>query len=277
MGIIRPVRVISYGMNLFVIIFAVVAAIIVPSFQTQDAPALNDPAQVVANESNAAKSPVLVELFTSEGCSSCPPADRLLTTLDAEQPIDGVEVITLGFHVDYWDDGGWRDRFSSFDYTRRQQVYARHFGLNASYTPQAVVDGSVEAVGSNRSKVRDAIASRLTEPKAAISADIVGDKIRIDLSGIPSQRGSTVYIAAAESGLVSDVKRGENAGSQLAHVSVVRVVRPMGKIEAGQIDAKFEAPLPTNNGWKAANLRYVVIVQENESLRVIGVKRISRQ
>ena len=259
-------------MNLFVIIFAVVAAIIPSGFQTQE----HQSDVIISTETNSAKSPVLVELFTSEGCSSCPPADRLLTMLDKEQPLDGVEVITLGFHVDYWDDGGWRDRFSSYDYTRRQQVYARHFGLNASYTPQAVVDGAIETVGSNRAAVRDAIASRMTEPKAAISAEIVGDRMRIDLSGIPSQRGSTVYIAVAESGLVSDVKRGENAGSQLAHVSVVRAVRPVGKIEAGQIDARFDAPLPTNNGWKTANLRYVVLVQENESLRVIGVKRISR-
>ena len=260
-------------MNLFFVAFAAVALIILPVCQTQEYRS-DDP---VSTETNAAKSPVLVELFTSEGCSSCPPADRLLTTLDSEQRVDGAEVITLGFHVDYWEDGGWRDRFSSYDYTKRQQVYARHFGLNASYTPQAVVDGAIETVGSNRAAVRDAIASRLTEPKAAISAEIVGDKIRIDLGGIPSQRGSTVYIAAAESGLVSDVKRGENAGSQLAHVSVVREIKAVWKIEAGQTVAKFEAPLPTNNGWKAANLRYVILVQENASLRVIGVKRLSRQ
>ncbi len=261
-------------MNLFFAVFTIVASIIAPACQTQVSQVLTVADPVASNEASA-KSPVLVELFTSEGCSSCPPADKLLTTLDRDQPVDGAEVITLGFHVDYWDSGSWRDRFSSAEYSRRQAQYGSHFG-SGSYTPEAVIDGTVEAVGNNRTTVRDAIRSQASAPKAAITAEIVGDKMRIDVSDIPASKASTVYIVAAESGLVSNVSGGENSGSQLSHVSVVREMRSIGKIDAGQTTAKFEAPMPVNSGWKAANLRYVVLLQENGSLRVIGVKRISR-
>ena len=263
-------------MNLFYATFTITAAIFFPGCQTQSAQMSNTADPGVTNQSKAVKSPVLVELFTSEGCSSCPPADRLLTSLDKDQQVDGAEVITLGFHVDYWDHGGWRDRFSSAEYTRRQEAYARRFGIGSSYTPQAVIDGAVEAVGSNRESVRDAISSAVSASKAVILAEIVGDKLRIDLSEIPAKQASTVYLAAAENGLVSNVSGGENSGSQLAHVSVVREMRAVGKLDAGQTSARIEAALPINSRWKAANLRYVVFVQENASLRILGVKRVSR-
>ncbi len=263
-------------MNLFYAVFAIAAAIIFPGCQTQSAQMANTADPGVSNQSHAAKSPVLVELFTSEGCSSCPPADRLLTSLDKDQMVNGAEVITLGFHVDYWDHGGWRDRFSSAEYTRRQEAYVRRFGLDSSYTPQAVIDGAVEAVGNNRESVKDAINSAAASPKAVISAEIVGDKLRIELSEIPAKQASTVYLAAAENGLVSNVSGGENSGSQLSHVSVVREMRVVGKLDAGQTTAKMEAALPVNSAWKAPNLRYVVFVQENASLKILGVKRISK-
>ena len=263
-------------MNVLFAAFAITASILFPGCESPNVQVLNADNQAISTSANGTKTPVLVELFTSEGCSSCPPADRLLTTLDKDQPVDGAEVITLGFHVDYWDHGGWRDRFSSADYTRRQENYARHFGLNSSYTPQAVIDGTVETVGNNRETVENAISSRATVPKAAITPEIVADKMLINLSDIPVGRVSTVYIVAAENGLVSNVSGGENSGSQLTHVSVVREMRAVGKIDAGQTSAKFEAPLPVNAGWKVTNVHYVVLVQENSSLRIIGVKRISR-
>ena len=262
-------------MNILFAVFAITASIFFPGCGSPNVSATNTDNESVSAPYTGTKTPILVELFTSEGCSSCPPADRLLTTFDNEQPVDGVEVITLGFHVDYWDHGGWRDRFSSADYTRRQEEYGRHFG-SGSYTPEAVIDGTVEAVGNNRTTVRDAIVSRHSVPKAAITAEIVGDKMRINVSDIPAAQASTVYVVAAENGLVSSVSGGENSGSQLSHVSVVRELRAIGKLDGGQTSAKFETPLPVNSGWKAANLRYVVFVQENASLKILGVKRISK-
>lgn len=262
-------------MNILFAAFAITASIFFPGCGSPNESATHTDNESFSVPVTGTKTPILVELFTSEGCSSCPPADRLLTTLDKEQPVDGAEVITLGFHVDYWDHGGWRDRFSSANSTRRQEGYGRHFG-SGSYTPEAVIDGTVEAVGNNSTTVRNAIISQTSVPKAAIGAEIIGDKMRINVSNIPATQASTVYIVVAESGLVSSVSGGENSGNQLSHVSVVREMHAVGKIDAGQSLAKFETPMPMNADWKAANLRYVILVQENSTLRVIGVKRISR-
>ena len=120
--------------------------------------------------SSATPTAVVVELFTSEGCSSCPPADALLQSLVDAQPIDGAQIIGLGHHVDYWDRLGWRDKFSSGASTARQQRYARTFNVDSIYTPQMVVDGRDEFVGSNRSAAWQAIVGKPTVQAGARSS-----------------------------------------------------------------------------------------------------------
>ena len=179
----------------------------------------------------AARTPVLVELFTSEGCSSCPPADRLLAKLAAEQPVDGALVVPLSLHVDYWNRLGWADPFSSPAYSDRQGDYARRFGRSGSYTPQMIVDGNVEFVGSDEGSARRAIerAARGSSTRAFVRAEAgaTPGTLRVIVAGAAAERGETadVLLAITEDGLVSSVTRGENAGSRLPHTAVARDLR----------------------------------------------------
>lgn len=221
-----------------------------------------------------ARRPVLVELFTSEGCSSCPPADRLLTELQQ----DGNDhVVTLSFHVDYWNYLGWKDPFSSPVFSKRQEQYARRFKLDSSYTPQMVVNGSAEFVGSQRSKATDAVDGASSEMLGVIDLSLNSGKLSADITGLAAHSGATVYLAVAESGLVTKVRSGENAGANLAHSSVVRQLIPIGKLKAGETGVKMERNIPHNGEWKIENIRYVVFIQENESFKVLAVESVGYQ
>src|SRR5882724_3163468 len=181
----------------------------------------------------AARVPVLLELFTSEGCSSCPPADMLLEMLDQKQPIEGAELIVLSEHVDYWDRLGWKDPFSSAQYTARQQDYTNKFNLDGVYTPQLVVDGRFGFVGSNAREASAAIQKAIREQKTALTISNVarnGNQIsaHIELPAVPQYGKGTkalLYVAIADNRAESQVARGENAGRNLAHVSVTRVLQ----------------------------------------------------
>ncbi len=238
------------------------------------------------------RTPVLVELFTSEGCSSCPPADALIARLEKSQPVAGAEVIALKEHVDYWNHLGWRDPYSSAEFSQRQNDYAQAFGSSQVYTPQMIVDGRTEFVGSSEGRARQAILQEARAPKAAVHlrwAPIPSGQAR-DLAaaksaalGIPldvrvEQLGETttgdtpeVYLAITESNLHSEVLRGENAGSKFDHFAVVRELKPIGTANP-QAATAFSAQqvvrlAPT---WKRENLRAVVFVQERHSRRVLG-------
>ncbi len=227
---------------------------------------------------------VLVELFTSEGCSVCPPADRLLVELDQRQPVDGVEIIALGEHVDYWDGLGWRDSFSSAEATRRQQSYSLHFGSNRVYTPQMVVDGEEEFVGSDKGQALQAIRRAAMRAKARVRIErdtAAGDSKpaawTIHVEGLPPKapKKLDVYVAVVERGLSSQVARGENRGRTLKHTSVVRALKKIGEF-ANSPGARFKqrAELPLDSAWKRDNVRIVAFAQESDVGRVLGATSV---
>jgi hypothetical protein len=164
----------------------------------------------------AAADPVaVVELFTSEGCSSCPPADRVLAEL-AQDP----RVVALGFHVDYWDGLGWKDPLSTSDASERQHVYARKLG-NGDYTPQMVVDGRIEFVGSDSTSARAAVARSLAKkPSVAVAIAVDDNSVKWSLDRAPA--GARVLVALVEDDVVHRVPRGENSGRTLHHDRAVR-------------------------------------------------------
>ena len=222
-----------------------------------------------------ARTPVAVELFTSEGCSSCPSADALLLELARSQPVAGVEVVALSQHVDYWNRLGWRDPFSSPVFTHRQQTYAAALGVG-SYTPQAVINGRYELVGSQRPALLAALAEAARVPHATVqvSPATMGGAaaLRVTVAQVPeaATEPAEVLLAFTETGLSSVVGRGENAGRTLRHAAVVRELRVLGRVAA---DGHFAATpaLALNSQWRQANLRAVVLVQQVRSRRLVGV------
>ena len=182
---------------------------------------------------------VLVELFTSEGCSICPPADALLARLVREQPIPGVEVVALSEHVDYWDSLGWKDRFSSSTFTDRQAGYAPLLSRGNVYTPQVVVDGRADVVGTDERGLRSASQRAAAEPHGTITARREGSALRIE-AALPAHRGAEVLLAAVEESAVSRVERGENAGRTLTHASVARSLARVGETSAAAWSGRVE-------------------------------------
>jgi hypothetical protein len=175
-------------------------------------------ASVPRDKLAGASTPVLVELFTSEGCSSCPLADALLSRLGRTQPVQGADVIVLEEHVDYWDRLGWKDPFSSEAATERQTEYGEAFGGNQVYTPQMVVDGRAQFVGNSEGDALRAIraASQSAKPAIELSwgpGDVLAIKIEpLAQSGDQTANQAELYLAVAENRLHSDVKRGEKCG-----------------------------------------------------------------
>jgi hypothetical protein len=219
--------------------------------------------------------PVLLELFTSEGCSSCPPADRLLETLDQKQPVPGADLIVLSEHVDYWDRLGWKDPFSSPVYTARQQDYTNKYNLDGVYTPQLVVDGRYGIVGSDGREVTDAIRKAIRERKIPIAiskASYDGNQVtaHIELRGDQNFKGGrgVLFVAIADNRAESHVARGENSGRSLAHVAVTRVLKQVGTIDLDSDTAK-DVTLSVPSG--ANGSRLVAFVQDPKSGHVLAV------
>jgi hypothetical protein len=230
------------------------------------------------------RAPVLVELFTSEGCSTCPPADTLLSKLESLQPIDGAQIIALEEHVDYWNHDGWVDSYSSPDWTLRQQAYVDRFKGKSPFTPQMVVDGQSQFVGNNPQDAQAAIQEAAHRLKTQISITGVpsdkGDAQRFEIrvgnrAGAATEEPADVWIAVTEDGLRSSVKAGENAGKDLSHVATLRYLH-----KAGSAPAKDSSPLVLTQqvkfkaSWKKENLHIVVFVQERKSLHVLGAASV---
>lgn len=223
--------------------------------------------------------PVLAELFTSEGCSSCPPADDLLRRLLDDQPIDGVEVIGLSEHVDYWDRLGWKDRFSSPRFSARQRAYAQALRTSQIYTPQLVVDGRVEVVGSDWPAVQRALAESAKTQRAAVtvsgsrSGDGSAASVRVTVRNVPAataKGGALVVVGIAENDLATNVGRGENARKRLRHAAVTRTLEIIGRLEPAATSGEFTRQVDLDPGWRRDRLRIVAFVQDAATRGVAG-------
>jgi hypothetical protein len=226
-----------------------------------------------AADNQASKQPVLVELFTSEGCSSCPPADALLQTLDREQNLPGVQVVVLSEHVDYWDHEGWRDPFDSPEMTARQEFYASHFSQDSAYTPEAVVDGTRGLTGSDRRALFAAIQEAAQKPKIEISianAAIDGKSVEATVTAGAHPR-TDLYAVLADDHDESSVSRGENSGRRLEHVAVVRVIQKVGSLNDG-LNKQIHVALSNPEHIK---MRLVIFAQEHGTGHIVGVAEVN--
>jgi hypothetical protein len=225
--------------------------------------------------SAAERSPVLVELFTSEGCSSCPPADEALAALAREQSVAGAEVVPLELHVDYWNSLGWADPFSLPEATARQEHYASAAATpgyaSQLYTPQMVVDGTRSFVGSQE-LARAAVAQALALKKRLLRTDLRSAPGGVDVEvhvGPGEDKPAALWLVLTESGLSSRVTRGENRGRTLVHAPVVRSLEQVAIIPAGGWTGTVR--LPIAQAWRREALSVVAFAQERGSGRVVGV------
>jgi hypothetical protein len=224
-----------------------------------------------------------VELFTSEGCSSCPPADALLAELDRTQPVADALIIPLEEHVDYWNSDGWHDPFSSPAFTSRQEAYARRFGISGPYTPQMVVAGRTEMIGIASREARAAISAAAHAPRAEVSLAVAAGTppeaslratIRVDTLPPDIREAAEVFLAITEDGLVSDVSAGENSGRHLEHRGVVRKLSSAGRAKPGR---PFVANVDTRiaPGWKRENLHVLVFLEGASTGQILGAATAS--
>jgi hypothetical protein len=209
--------------------------------------------------------PVIVELFTSEGCSSCPPADVVLQRLEAGVP--GAEVIVLSEHVTYWDRLGWKDRFSGDVFTQRQEAYSQRFRLSGVYTPQMVVNGQVEFVGVDEARARKEIAKAASRQAGRVELNADANSVAIRASDLPPEAiGADVILAVTETALDTDVRRGENSGRKLRHTGVVRNLSVIGRVDKANFSGHTQLRL--DPAWRRGNLKLVAFIQDRSTRRI---------
>jgi hypothetical protein len=221
--------------------------------------------------------PVLVELFTSEGCSSCPPADELLQQLDASQPTPGVQLIVLSEHVDYWNHDGWKDPYSSSSLTERQTGYVRSLGLNTAYTPEMIVDGASELKASGIQQLIQAFQKAASAPKipmriSSLSVEAGSPQLlraHVEVDGASLKHNAEIYVVLALDHAESQVLRGENTGRHLAHVAVAEEFTRIGKLEKQKPFSK-DVQIKLKPGTEPTNIRVIAFVQESGPGKVLG-------
>jgi hypothetical protein len=228
---------------------------------------------VHASSATGTRIPVLVELFTSEGCSSCPPADAFLQRLDT-QPFPDTQVIVLSEHVDYWNHIGWTDPYSSHAYSERQDDYSRHFKLESVYTPQMIVDGAKEFVGNDPSEAQKVFAQVAKSPKIQIRlTDIRLENgsihAHVDAEPLSDRTKAEVDFVVALDRAESHVLKGENAGRQLTHVAVVRSISRVGTIDSTRPFSE-DVSVKLGKPDEVSNLRLIAFIQRPGPGRVLG-------
>ncbi len=219
--------------------------------------------------------PVVVELFTSEGCSSCPPADDVLRELARVGVLDGVPIVVLSEHVDYWNRLGWTDPFSSAAMTARQGQYARSLKAEV-YTPQMVVDGGAELIGNDGPAALAAIRRAGAMKKASVSGEIsrVRNTLVVRATVAPGALerlpDADVLVAVTEDGLASNVGAGENKGRRLAHAAVTRHLQKAGRVKPADAPVQISARIPVDPAWSLQHARVVILLQSRDGSRLVG-------
>jgi hypothetical protein len=217
--------------------------------------------------------PILVELFTSEGCSSCPPVDEFVRHIDETQPVPGAQLIVLSEHVDYWNQDGWKDKYSSSQFTDRQNGYVHALNLQTAYTPQMIVDGYIELKGSS-ADIEQTFAKELKVAKIPVriaSAKIEAPsqlKVKVEADAA-EKHGGTVWVAVALDHAASQVSAGENSGKQLQHVAVVEELRKVGKLDKGKPFSQ-DVAVKLKPDTDPKNLRIIAFIQESNEGKVLG-------
>ncbi len=218
-----------------------------------------------ASDRNA-NGPVVLELFTSQGCSSCPPADALLRELGARE-----DVVALSFHVDYWNRLGWRDPYSHPSWSMRQEEYVRALGGDTLYTPQLVINGSHDVVGSDRHEISESLRDAVEPPtriEMQVEATPGGVRVTVAAQQLPGRTELTLFVA--ENGIETEVSRGENARRTLRHDHVVRHAARHPRWSGDQVSFDVEP----EDDWSRGALELVALAQNASSRRVLAVGRL---
>ena len=227
---------------------------------------------------HAGERPIVVELFTSEGCSSCPPADALLQQLDRWQPVAGAQLIVLSEHVDYWDHGGWSDPHSSHLLTERQNAYSEHFKLATVYTPQMVVDGNREFLGSDGRLALQACQKAAGVRKIPIRISLVshdnpvGLQAHVEADALDESynfKQADIYVVVALNSTESQVAGGENKGRHLNHVAVVQSLTKVGSVKQGKPFAQ-DVHLKLDPRTDTGRVRIIAFVQQTGPGQIVG-------